>query len=120
MWLPPSPRGGVIGCNLLTILPTWKMTKPPDLKDPFAKPISIGPPKALREARLSPWWPQYRAAAQVEYDGHLLSKTWELVPRSSVPKGKNILRDKWVFDDKRVSLRKRGWTFPKLLPVLWL
>ena len=73
----------------------------PDLKDPFAKPISIGPPKTLREARLSPWWPQYRAAAQVEYDGHLLSKTWELVPKGSVPKGKNILRGKWVFDDKR-------------------
>jgi hypothetical protein len=44
---------------------------------------------------------QYRAAAQVEYDGHLLSGTWELVPKGSVPKGKNILRGKWVFDDKR-------------------
>ena len=72
-----------------------------NLQDPFLKPISIGPPKTLREARLSPWWPQYHAAAQTEYDGHIRSKTWELVPKSSIPKGKNILRGKWVFDDKR-------------------
>ena len=65
------------------------------------KPISIGPPKTLREARLSPWWPQYRAAAQIEYDGHIQSGTWDLVPKASIPPGKNILRGKWVFDDKR-------------------
>jgi hypothetical protein len=73
----------------------------PDYSDPFSKPVSIGPPKTLREARLSPWWPQYRDAAQIEYDGHIKSKTWQLVEKSSIPPGKNILRGKWVFDDKR-------------------
>ena len=27
--------------------------------------------------------------------------TWKLVKRAEVPKGKNILQGKWVFDDKR-------------------
>jgi len=65
------------------------------------KPVGIPPPKTLREARLCPWWPEYKKAAQTEFDGHLKSQTWTLVPRSSVPPGKNILRGKWVFDDKR-------------------
>ena len=38
---------------------------------------------------------------RVEYDGHLKNGTWDLVPISEVPPGKNILRGKWVFDDKR-------------------
>ena len=38
---------------------------------------------------------------QKEYDGHQKSGTWELVERQKIPKGKNILRGKWVFDDKR-------------------
>ena len=50
---------------------------------------------------LSPWWPQYKIACQVEIDGHETNKTWELVPITQVPKGKNILRGKFVFDDKR-------------------
>lgn len=41
------------------------------------------------------------AAAQIEYDGHVKNGTWELVPKTSVPPTKNILRGKWVFDDKR-------------------
>ena len=50
---------------------------------------------------MCPWWKEYRAAAQVEFDGHLKSGTWKLVPRGSVPRGRTILRGKWVFDDKR-------------------
>ncbi len=46
-----------------------------DLKNPLEKPVSIPPPETLREARLSPWWPQYRDAMQVEYDDHLENKT---------------------------------------------
>ena len=69
--------------------------------DPFDKPISIPPPKTFREAKLSPWWPEYLKASQAEYDGHIENKTWVLVPRSSVPPDKNILRGKWVLDDKR-------------------
>jgi hypothetical protein len=77
-----------------------------DVKDPFSKPIGIMPPKTLWEARISPWWKEYRAAAQKEYDGHLKSGTWLVVPRETVPPGKNILRGKWVFDDKRDQLGK--------------
>ena len=74
---------------------------PIQLLDPLNKPVGIPPPKTLREARLCPWWKQYKAAAQVEFDGHVKSKTWELVPRKSVPADRSILRGKWVFDDKR-------------------
>jgi hypothetical protein len=65
------------------------------------KPISILPPETLREARVSPWWPQYKKACEAEMEGHEKNGTWELVPISSVPQGKNILRGKFVFDDKR-------------------
>ena len=69
--------------------------------DPFLKPVGIPPPTTLREARLSPWWPQYRSAMDVEFQGHLKNATWELVKKASIPFGKSILRGKWVFDDKR-------------------
>ena len=49
----------------------------------------------------SPWWPQSKLAAEPEILGHEKNGTWELVPISSVPRGKNILRGKFVFDDKR-------------------
>ena len=65
------------------------------------KPISIPPPKTFREAMLSPWRKQYFQAAQKEIDGHVKSETWTLIPRSQLPRGKNILRGKWVFTDKR-------------------
>ena len=74
--------------------------------DPFMKPISIPPPATLRAAKLSPWWPQYKAATIVENDGHLKNRTWELVKKSSIPYGKSILRGKWVFDDKRDEFGK--------------
>ena len=72
-----------------------------DLSDPFAKPISIAAPETLRQAKLSPWWSQYHKAAKEELEGHEKSKTWVLVPKSSLPKTANILRGKWVFCDKR-------------------
>ncbi len=74
---------------------------PPDMKNPFDKPIAIPPPATLREAKLSPWWSEYKKAAQLEYDGHIDAGTWEIVPITSVGSGKNILRGKWIFDDKR-------------------
>jgi hypothetical protein len=66
----------------------------------FDKPMSISPPATLREAKLSPWWPHYKKAIQAEYDGHLESKTWPM-PLKNVSFGKNILRGKWILDDKR-------------------
>jgi hypothetical protein len=69
--------------------------------DPFLKPVGIPPPATLREARLSPWSPQYKLAMDVEFQGHMKNGTWALVKKASIPFGKNILRGKWVFDDKR-------------------
>ena len=66
--------------------------------NPYDKPISISPPATIREARLCPWWPQYKEACDAEYQGHVDAGTWELVAR---PNGKNILRGKWVFSDQR-------------------
>ena len=65
------------------------------------KPMEILPPKTLWEAKMCPWWSDYRKAMQIEYDGHLKAGTWEEVPLASLPKSRNILRSKWVFDDKR-------------------
>ncbi len=73
----------------------------PNFSQPYDKPVGIAPPKTYREASLSPWWPQYKEAAQKEVDGHVLSRTWELVLKKDVPHGKNVIRGKWVFDDKR-------------------
>jgi hypothetical protein len=72
-----------------------------DSKNAFEKPLAIGPPETYREAKLSPWWPQYKLAAQAEYDGHVEAGTWKIIPREKVPFGKNILRGKWLFTDKR-------------------
>jgi hypothetical protein len=77
------------------------ISQPPLPTKPADKPTYIPPPKNLREAMLSPWWPQYKIAAQVEIEGLEKNQTWELVPITQVPRGKNILRGKFVFDDKR-------------------
>ena len=72
-----------------------------DLALPMEKPLAIEPPATLGEARRSPWWPQYKAAMGVELDGHAENKTWTVVPRSTMPRGTNLIRGKWVFDDRK-------------------
>jgi hypothetical protein len=68
--------------------------------DPATKPVSIGPPRNRKEALMSPWWPGYRAAELLEMKSHELNGTWILKPRSEVPAGAPILRDRWAYDDK--------------------
>ena len=112
--LRPPPPGEAPAAKVLakiakdqTPLPlTGNFSKAPahekiDLGNPYDKPIAVAPPATLREALLTPWAPQYKIAMQIEYDGHLENKTWEIVPRSSMPPGANLIRGKWVFDDKR-------------------
>ena len=65
------------------------------------KPVGIPAPETLREAMLSPWWPEYKEAAKVEVGGLIKNGTWDVVHISVVPQGKNILRGKLVFADKR-------------------
>jgi hypothetical protein len=80
------------------ILPTSNLL---NVSDPGDKPVSVPPPKTLREAKLSPWWPQYKKGTEEEISGLERNQTWDLVPITEVPKGKNIIRGKFVFDDKR-------------------
>jgi hypothetical protein len=93
-------------------------------KNPRDKPISIPPPQTLREAQLSPWWPEYKDAMHVEYDGIIENNTWEIVLRSQMPSGANLVRGKWVFDDKRdedgkILKFKARFVAMKLLLVWW-
>jgi hypothetical protein len=93
-----------LGENCSTLCGNFSKT--PDLQkfdtgNPLEKPISIPPPQTIREAVLSPWWPQYKEAMKVEYDGAVQNGTWTLIPRSDMPPGSNLIRGKWVFDDKR-------------------
>ena len=37
----------------------------------------------------------------VEFDGHKERKTWQIVARGAMPRGTNLIRGKWIFDDKR-------------------
>ena len=68
--------------------------------DPGTKPISIAPPKNRKEALASPWWEGYHAAEKAEMESHAKNGTWVLTPRSQVPQGAPILRDRWAYDDK--------------------
>ena len=73
----------------------------PLLSGILEKPISISAPETLREAKLSPWWPEYKKAIQAEYDGQIEAGTWVKIPMKKVPFGSNVLRGKWVLADKR-------------------
>jgi len=75
-------------------------TKIQNSTDPATKPISIPPPKNRKEAMASPWWAGYFKAEQTEMASHVANGTWRLVPRSEVPVGVPILRDRWAYDDK--------------------
>ena len=88
----------------------------PNFSDPFDKPMGAPPPETLREARLSPWWPQYKEAMQKEYDGHIKSGTWELVSKQSIPKGKNILRGNGSSMISGATMAK----LPASKPASWL
>ena len=90
-----------VGNFLRTASPILSISSTPNSEEFLDKPVGIPPPKTLREARLCPWWPQYKKAAKIEFDGHQKSGTWKLVPKSSIPPGRSLLRGKWVFDDKR-------------------
>ena len=68
--------------------------------DPATKPVSIPAPANRREALKSPWWQGYYNAELVEMQSHAKNGTWKLVPRSEVPPGYAILRDRWAYSDK--------------------
>jgi hypothetical protein len=68
--------------------------------DPATKPISVPPPRNRKEALSSPWWAGYHAAECAEMASHDKNGTWVLKPRSEVPAGVPILRDRWAYDDK--------------------
>ncbi len=67
---------------------------------PSSKPITLAPPRNRKEALLSPWWPGYYEAEKAEMKSHDENGTWMLIPRSEVPPGVPVLRDRWAYDDK--------------------
>ena len=68
--------------------------------DPSTKPPSIPAPRNRKEALASPWWNGYYEAELVEMRSHAQNGTWRLVPRSEVPAGCTVLRDRWAYSDK--------------------
>jgi len=58
-------------------------------------------PHNQREAKKSPYWPQYYDAEKEEMANHSENTTWHLVDRASLPRGTKVLRTKWVYDNKK-------------------
>jgi hypothetical protein len=60
---------------------------------------------------------QWRAAMTSEFDGCVAQETWELVKRSDLPRGANIVPVKWVFkiktDEKGVVTKYKARITPK-------
>jgi hypothetical protein len=65
------------------------------------KPASIPVPKTLGDAKKSAWWEGYRGAIEEEISNLERLGCWDVVSLKSIPYGTNILRSKFVFDDKR-------------------
>ena len=86
--------------------------------DPTTKPISIAPPRNRREAITSPWWAGYHAAELTEMQSHIKNQTWTLIPRSDVPAGAPILRDRWAYDDKLAAGGKKIERFKARLTAM--
>ena len=70
------------------------------------KPVSVPPPKILKDAKSSEWWEGYSEAIVQEFDSLEKNQTWSVVDLKSIPFGTTILRSKIVFDDKRDSSGK--------------
>ena len=58
-------------------------------------------PKTLGDAKKSAWWEGYESAIGEEIENLCRLECWESVTLKSIPRGTNILRSKFVFDDKR-------------------
>jgi hypothetical protein len=61
----------------------------------------VPPPKTLGDAKRSAWWEGYKGAIEEELGNLEKLGCWEVVHIKSIPRGTNILRSKFVFDDKR-------------------
>jgi hypothetical protein len=57
-------------------------------------------PQTFRQAVSGKRASEWRAAMQAEIDGCNAQRTWELVPRSTLPSGSNVIRVKWVYKIK--------------------
>ena len=68
--------------------------------DATTKPLSVPAPCNRKEAMASPWWKGYYQAELVEMESLRKNGTWRLIPRSEVPRGVNVLRDRWAYSDK--------------------
>ena len=60
----------------------------------------VDAPTTFKQAVTGPDGPQWRAAAQKEYDTAVKMGTWEVIPRVCLPAGSNVITVKWVFKRK--------------------
>ena len=57
-------------------------------------------PQTYREAMAHPKREEWLKAMQAEFSGCEAMKTWQVLPRASLPKGANVIPVKWVFKVK--------------------
>jgi hypothetical protein len=62
--------------------------------------LEANTPSTYHEAMASSESAQWRAAMKSEFDGCIAQETWQLVKRSDLPQGTNIIPVKWVFKIK--------------------
>ena len=67
-------------------------------------PSDFPVPATLKEAREGPYWVGFQEAIRQEIKSLEENGTWDVIPRSALPKGANILNCKFVFDIKRGAL----------------
>jgi hypothetical protein len=64
---------------------------------PFDFPV----PKTLKQARVGGYWEGFEKAIETEISTLEETDTWGYIDKTSLPRGTNILRSKFVFDIKR-------------------
>jgi hypothetical protein len=62
--------------------------------------LAADAPTTFKQAVAGPDGPQWRAAAQKEYDTAVKMNTWVVIPHSQLPPGSNVITVKWVFKRK--------------------
>jgi hypothetical protein len=70
---------------------------------------NLNVPQTYKEALMCPDAPKWLSAIQEQYNSLIENGTWDLIPRSQVPKGHRVIKGKWVFDIKGDGRYKARW-----------
>ena len=63
-------------------------------------------PRNMDELKAHKYHKELMAAARKEIDSHLKARTWKLVPRSSIPRGRYTIKSTWASDVKANTMRE--------------